>query len=103
MSDFKLSLDAGFKHWGEARHEPLLIFVCLPLCQHSPWKLRGCSIVARAEGKLRAVSSSREGRIGSLLRQLFIKTRRLDPMPESLVRGMLQRPRFKPFPHTGPG
>jgi hypothetical protein len=103
MSDFKLSLEAGFLHWGKARHEPLLIFVCLPLCKHSPWKLRGCRIVARAEGKLRAVPGSREGRIRSLLRQLFLQTRQLDAMPESLVQGMLQRPRFKSFPDKGAG
>jgi hypothetical protein len=100
IADFKITLDVGFKHWGKARHEPLLIFVCLPLSTHSPWKLRGCRFVAQAEGKLRSVSCTREGRIRNLLRQLFIQARRLDAMPESLVRGMLQRPRFKPFPNS---
>jgi hypothetical protein len=102
-ADFKLSLDVGFKHWERERHGPLLIFVCLPLCKHSPWKLPGCSAVAHAEGKLRMVSGSREGRIGSLLCQLFMKAQRMDAMPEGLVRGMLQHPCFKPFPNTNAG
>ena len=99
MADFKITLDAGFRHWGMARHEPLLMFVCLPLFKHSPWKLRGCRFVTQAEGKLRLVPRSREGRIRSLLRQLFIQARRLDAIPEGLVREMLQRPHFKPLPN----
>jgi hypothetical protein len=100
MADFKMTLDAGFKHWGTARHEPLLIFVCLPLSTHSPFKLRGSRFLGRGESKLCKMPSSSDGRIRNMLRKLFIQARRIDSMPESLVRGMLQRPRFKPFPDT---
>jgi hypothetical protein len=103
LSDFKFELDAGFEHWGKERHEPLLIFVCLPLSCHRPWKLRGCRFVGQAEGKLRQLSSAPEGRVRRVLRQLLIKARNLDSMPEGVVRGMLHRPRFEPVPNKSAG
>jgi hypothetical protein len=103
LSDFRFELDAGFDHWGKARHEPLLIFVCLPLSVHRPWKLRGCRFVAQAEGKLCKLSSAPEARVRRVLRQFFIKARNVDSMSEGMVRHMLHRPRVKPVPDKGTG
>jgi hypothetical protein len=99
LSDFRFHLDAGFDHWGKERHEPLLIFVCLPLSCHRPWKLRGCRFVGQAEGKLCQLSGGPEGRVRRVLRQLLIKARKLESLPEGVVRGMLHRPRVESFPN----
>jgi hypothetical protein len=99
LADFRFTLDAGFEHWKKGRHEPLLIFVCLPLSVHSPWKLRGCRFVGQAEGKLRKLSGSSPGRVGAVLRQLFIKARNMDRLPEGVVRRLLQRPHLESVPH----
>jgi hypothetical protein len=100
LADVRLSLAPGFLHWKPGRHEPLLIYFCLPLSKHRPWKLQGCRLVAQVEGKLRKVPETSEGRIRYILRKFLIQARRLDSMPEGLVRGMLQRARVVPVPHS---
>jgi hypothetical protein len=103
LADFHFSLDAGFTHWKKGRHEPLLIFVCLPLSIHRPWKMRGCRFVAQAERKLRELSGASEGRVRRVLRQLLIKARKVDGMQEGVVRHMLHHPRFKSVPDQDSG
>jgi hypothetical protein len=103
LADFKFTLGPGFEHWKKQRHEPLLIFVCLPLSVHRPWKLRGCRFVAQAERQLRELSVSSEGRLRRVLRKIFIKARNVDSMPEGLVRRLLHRPRVESIPDKGAG
>jgi hypothetical protein len=98
LADFKCELEAGSDIWTKARHEPLLIYVCLPLSTHRPWKLKGTKFVDSLERKMRELQPTNCKRRGRLLRQLFLQARGLDALPEGLVRGMLQRPKHKPFP-----
>jgi hypothetical protein len=99
MSDCYVTLTAGFEYWGRMQHEPLLIYFCLPLSRHQPWKLRGTRLLAQADRKLREVQQACHGRTRCLLRQLLIRTRRLESMSESLVRPLLRCARLKPFPN----
>jgi hypothetical protein len=39
LSNFHLEIGAGSSVWTKARHEPLLMYVCLPLSRHRPWTL----------------------------------------------------------------
>jgi hypothetical protein len=39
LVDVDFEIGPGSSIWQKARHEPLLIYVCLPLAVHSPWKL----------------------------------------------------------------
>jgi hypothetical protein len=97
LADFKFELGAGSDIWTKGRHEPLLIYVCLPLSTHRPWKLKGTKFVDCLERKMRELHQTNCKRRGRLLRQLLIQARGLDALPEGLVRGMLQRPKHKPF------
>jgi hypothetical protein len=98
LADFKLELGAGSNIWTKARHEPLLIYLCLPLSIHRPWKLKGTKFLDNLERKMRKLQPTNCKRRGRLLRQLSLQARGLDSLPEGLVRGMLQRPKHKPFP-----
>jgi hypothetical protein len=97
LADFKFEIGAGSDVWTKARHEPLLIYVCLPLCSHRPWKLRGTKFVDSLERKMRSMHHTNCKRRGRLLRQLFLQARGLDALPEGLVRGMLQRSKHQPL------
>ena len=55
--------------------------------------------MAQVERELRKVPETSEGRIRYLLRKFLVQARKLDAMPESLVRGMLQRASVVAFPH----
>ena len=102
MADFKISLEPGFEEWAKGRHEPLLIFVCLPLCSHRPWKLRGCKFVAQAAGKLRKVSGSGSGRFRNILRQLLIKARSCTACQKAWCGECYSVPVSSPFPIRAP-
>jgi hypothetical protein len=91
LADFKFELGPGSKVWGAERHEPLLIFVCLPLSKHSPWKLKGTKFVAVLEGKMRKLHKTNCRRRGRVLRKLFLQAKWLDSVSEGMVWGMLLR------------
>jgi hypothetical protein len=99
LSDYDMEIAPGSSVWPKAQHEPLLIYVCLPLSVHRPWKLRGTQLLERLKSKLCNVHKTNSRLRGRLLRQLFIKTRKLESMPESMVRGMLQRSGDESVPH----
>jgi hypothetical protein len=97
LADFKFEIQAGSDVWTKSRHEPLLIYVCLPLSTHSPWKLKGTKFMDGLERKMRELHKTNRKRRGRLLRKLFVQARGLDSLPKGLVRGMLQRAKHKPF------
>jgi hypothetical protein len=99
LSDLDFEIGPGSSVWPTARHEPLLIYVCLPLSIHRPWKLRGTQLLEGFKSKLRNVHKTNSRHRGRLLRQLFVKTRRLESMPESMVRGMLRSAWDESFPN----
>jgi hypothetical protein len=98
LSDFDLEIGPGSSVWPQARHEPLLIYVCLPLSVHRPCKLQGTQLLEGFQSKLRDVHKTNSRHRGRLLRQLLVKTARLESMPESMVRGMLRRAGDEPIP-----
>jgi hypothetical protein len=99
LADFKMELGPGSSVWGKERHEPVLIYVCLPLSCHRPWKLRGTRFLVDYERKLRLLHHSDFKRRGHLLRQLLGKARRLELLPEGMVRRVLCYPEQQSVPH----
>jgi hypothetical protein len=100
LSDLCFTINAGFKHWGRDRHEPLLIYFFFPLSRHEPWKLRGTRLMARADRELREVPQSRERRLRGILRKLLLRTRKLDSLSQDVVRVVLRRARIKSVPDS---
>jgi hypothetical protein len=92
LADFSMELGPGSSVWGKERHEPLLIFVCLPLSSHRPWKLRGTRFLVDYARKLRLLHQTDIKRRGHLLRQLLGKAGRLEFLPEGMVRRVLCYP-----------
>jgi hypothetical protein len=98
LSDFHFEIGAGSSVWTKARHEPLLIFVCLPLSRHRPWKLRGTLLLEELDRKMRELHKTNSRFRGRLLRKLFLQTRKLEGMPDRMVRRVLQRSGEQPIP-----
>jgi hypothetical protein len=98
LSDFHFEIGAGSSVWTKARHEPLLIFVRLPLSRHRPWKLQGTLLLEELDRKMRELHKTNSRFRGRLLRKLFLQTRKLEGMPDRMVRRMLQRSGEQPIP-----
>ena len=96
LSDFHFEIGAGSSVWTKAR--PLLIFVCLPLSRHMPWKLRGTLLLEEFDGKMRELHKTNSRFRGRLLRKLFLQMRKLESMPDRMVRRVLQRSGEQPIP-----
>jgi hypothetical protein len=92
LADFEMELGPGSNVWSKELHEPLLIFVSLPLSVHSPWKLRGTRFLVDYARKLRLLHQTNCKRRGHLLRQLLGKASRMELMPEGMVRRVLRYP-----------
>jgi hypothetical protein len=99
LSDFHLEIGAGSSVWTKGRHEPLLMYVCLPLSRHRPWKLRGTVLLDGYERKMRELHQTNSRLRGRLLRKLLIQTRKLETMPDGMVRRMLHRAAEQPVPN----
>jgi hypothetical protein len=100
LADFEFELGAGSSSWPKERHEPLLIFVILPLSKYRPWKLRGTGLLVDYGRKLRLVHKEDCKRRGRILCQLLRATSRLECMSQSVVRRMLLRPEHKSVSDT---
>lgn len=95
LADFKLGSGICTK----ARHKPLLIYACLPLSSHRPWKLKESKFMDSLERKIHNLHPTNFKWQGCLLCQLLLQARGLEALPEGLVRGMLQRAKHNPFPN----
>jgi hypothetical protein len=100
LADFIMEPGPGCNVWGKDWHEPLLIFVCLPLSIHIAWKLRGTCLLVDHARKLRILHKADCKRRGYILRQLLGKTGRLELILESMARRGLRYPKQPPIPDT---
>lgn len=84
--------------WGYDMHEPLYMFVSLPLCRYKPWTLKRTRFVEDFCGVLRAVWKGPDAGRRYLLRQFFLRQGNLSTMSEGVVREMLHAPGWRPLP-----
>ena len=85
--------------WDKSNHEPLILFVSLPLCRYAPWTLKRTPFVENFCGLLRTVWKGPDMGRRHLLRKFFHTQAKLDGLPESVVQQMLQQPGWKPLPN----
>jgi hypothetical protein len=90
-SDFWIEIPAGTEFWPSEMHEPLTLFVSLPLCRHSPWSLKGTPFLESLRREMRKVWSRVPERGGHLLRELLQRSRHFQSMQEGMVREVLYR------------
>jgi hypothetical protein len=93
ICDLYFTVPVGTDVWSFSQHEPLTIGLSQPLCRHAPWKLKGTPMLVGVERMLRELPPDNPGWGRDILCQLLKKTRRLDCMPEGLVRPLLCSPR----------
>jgi hypothetical protein len=102
-SDFSIAIPAGkTAFWPLAMHEPLILFVSLPLCRYSPWSYRRTGFVEGLCGELRSVWESRPEWSGNLLRELLLQERRFQGLSENVVRRLLRSFDWRSVPDSGP-
>jgi hypothetical protein len=91
-TDVYFVLKAESMIWNNSQHEPLGIFISLPLSRHEPWRLRQTKTVVYLESSLRELPSDDLLQKGNILRKFLGLTRQLETMPEGLVRELLHTP-----------
>jgi hypothetical protein len=89
-ADFVFEVPVGTAGvWETNMHEPLLIALCLPFLQHSPWKIGGTPRVLALERKLRRLWKDGTGDPRIVLRELLVLSRRLSGVSPDVVRRVL--------------
>jgi hypothetical protein len=83
-TDVNFVLKPGSEIWSFSQHEPLGIFVSLPLSRHEPWRLRKTKPVVDLTSALREVQDSDHIHTGDILRKFLRIMSKLDAMPESV-------------------
>jgi hypothetical protein len=89
-ADIMIEIPAGTSFWPSSMHEPLILFICLPLCRYQPWSFRGTKYMADLGRELREVWKNVPERGRDLLCELLVQTRGFHSMSESLVREVLR-------------
>ena len=89
-ADLVLTVPCGVSVWDANQHEPLLMFICLPLSSHAPWRLRRTPYLESFGRIMRAVFDDTPERSGSVLRKFLSRTRSLESLSSGLVRGVLR-------------
>jgi hypothetical protein len=75
--------------WYNSQHEPLGIFISLPLSRHEPWRIRHTQPVVDLARSLREVPDADFVQKGHLLCEFIYWTRLLETMLERVVRRLL--------------
>jgi hypothetical protein len=91
-TDLKFFLKAECQVWESSNHEPLGLFIYLPLCRHEPWCMRYNATLVELESALCSLPCDDLLQKGNILYNILEQTRKLDAMPERLVRQLLQGP-----------
>jgi hypothetical protein len=89
ICDVAFTTPVGTHSWNVEQHEPLLVGLCFPLSRHRPWRLRGTKLMERVVSQLSELSTTAPFWGRDILRELFLTTRGLDSLPESMVRTLL--------------
>jgi hypothetical protein len=84
--------------WDNSQHEPLGIFIYLPLSRHAPWSLRLTQPVVDLARSLREVPDTDFLQKGHLLCEFLYCTRQLETMTEGVVPRLLHPIEGGPLP-----
>jgi hypothetical protein len=80
QADVYLSVSLDFSLWSMECHEPLLIFMFLPISYSEPWFLKGDPLVAKFTDSMSRMWQLSPGRSGSHLRKFLACTRKMGRM-----------------------
>jgi hypothetical protein len=92
VADFYIELPFN-KIWSiQDQHEPLTFAVVLPFLKHRPWQLKRSQAFLGLGNVLRRLWKESEIPPWDFLRKFFEQSRKLENLPEGVVRKMLQSP-----------
>jgi hypothetical protein len=89
ICDLIFTVPVGTLFWSNTQFEPLIVGLYLPLSRHKPWRLKGTPMLDRVEGQLRDLPTTCHEWGRDILRKLLEQSRKLDSLPESVVRPLL--------------
>ena len=97
-----LFVDLPFdENWTKEKHlEPLTFAVIFPFLNHRPWQLKRTQAFLGMGNLLRRMWKDGKVSAWDLLRKFFEQSRKLETMPEGVVRKMLQSPSSFGFPYS---
>jgi hypothetical protein len=98
-TDLKFFLKPECHIWDSSYHEPLGLFINLPLFRHEPWSMRYTDPVVELESSLRSIPCNDILQKGNILSRFLEQVRKLDAMPEGVVRLVLQGPEREKVPY----
>jgi hypothetical protein len=98
-TDLKFFLKAECQVWEYSNHEPLGFFIYLPLCRHEPWPMRYTATLVELKSALHSLPCDDLLQKGNMLCKFLEQTRKLDAIPESVVRQLLQGPGREQVPY----
>jgi hypothetical protein len=75
--------------WDHSQHEPLGMYIYLPLSRHEPWRLRHTQPMVDLARALREVPDDEFVQKRHILREFLCLARQLETMPQIVVRGLL--------------
>jgi hypothetical protein len=84
--------------WDNSQHEPLGIFISLPLSRHEPWRIMHTQPVVDLARSLQEVPEAAFVQKVHLLCEFLYWTRQLETMPEIVVRRLLHPIEGGPLP-----
>ena len=88
-------------YWTKEEHlEPLTLAVVFPFLNFRPWQLKRSQTFLGMGNVLRQVWKKDQSSPWIVLRKFFEQSRKLETLPEGVVRQMLQSPPKFGFPHT---
>jgi hypothetical protein len=100
--DVYFALKADIMIWDNSQHDPLGIFIYLPVSRHGPWCPRRPKPVVDLVYTLREVPEEYFLQNENLLRQFLRFTRQLETMPEGLARELLHPLGRRSLPGAAP-
>jgi hypothetical protein len=98
-TDLKFFLKSECHICDSSYHEPIGLFVYLPLCRHAHWCVQHIATVVELKSTLRRSPCDNLLQKGNRLCNFMEQTRKLDVMPESVVRELLQGPKREQVPY----
>ena len=84
-SDLEIELKACNKAWESHQHEPLLLFLYLPLSREHPWRWKGRKELDEVGRAVSAMWETDQEFDGSILRELLFQAWSLQTMPKRVV------------------
>ena len=92
VCDLHFVIPKGGIMLGQEEHEPLTLAIIFPCCSHMPWQIWRVPVLLEWTRTVQRLLQENERAIGSLLYKFLQYKKKLDSLPENVVREVFQSP-----------